>query len=137
MQLSKDYKWFSYKEIPGFNKYFSHNMDGKLQYQYFVSDSDKIDHNKTRGKEFTLDRGLLKAVHYPLDESKLVDLTELRMNDFVFVTGVNSRYFGGLTHVLENIRSLFPSYKLIVYDLGLSREMIKEVGENIINLTSI
>ena len=111
--------------VPGLSKYFGHNLDSKLHYQYFVNDSD---HNKTRGKEFTLEPELLKSVHFPMDESKLVNFAELRMNDFVFVTGVNSRYFGGLTHVLENIRSLFPSHKLLVYNLGLEREMIKEVS---------
>jgi hypothetical protein len=48
-------------------------------------------------------------------------------HDMVIVTGANSAYFSGLTNFAASLKYWAPSKRLVVYNLGMAEEQLKQV----------
>jgi len=45
----------------------------------------------------------------------------------VFMTAANHKYYGPLIETIQNLKLFFPGLKLIIYDLGLKSNNLKDV----------
>ena len=85
------------------------------------------------GKPFSVSPFILNAIKFPMPESRLLNLTNDTVRDFVVVTAASegwffiNDFFSPLLHVLLAVRKYLPTHKIIVYDLGLSSYHVKKV----------
>ena len=81
------------------------------------------------GKTFNVSASVLDAMEFPIPQSHLLPLDNMTVGDFVVVTATNHRYFGGVIHVILTVRQYLPTHRIILYDLGLNGDQVKEVRE--------
>ena len=79
------------------------------------------------GKTFKVDQDVLESLHFPHKQSDLIIINEGTALDFVFVTAASSQFYEGLYSAILTVRQYMPTYKIIVYDLGLLSKQVKKV----------
>jgi hypothetical protein len=62
------------------------------------------------------------------NESDSYWLTEQRFKDMVIVTGADSGYFMGLQNLVASARYWLPRNRVVIYNLGFSKEQLSEAG---------
>ena len=61
-----------------------------------------------------------------------VSINRSNIKDMIFVSAISQHYYSRLTPLVESIQVYFPEAKLVVYDLGVSENLLKTVS-NLIN----
>jgi hypothetical protein len=64
----------------------------------------------------------------PLAISAAVTLSRAMLDDFVFVTAANTKYFDTALDTIVRIQRHFPNKTIIYYDLGLTITQVEQVS---------
>ena len=57
-----------------------------------------------------------------------VSINRSNINDVMFVTAISQAYYSRLTPLVETFQVYFPAAKLVVYNLGVSKNQLKSVS---------
>ncbi|CEF60957.1 Protein of unknown function DUF1647 family-containing protein [Strongyloides ratti] len=79
------------------------------------------------GKPFSCD--LVKYLDYfgYLNESNFIDLSKTSINGVKIVTAITEDHMSELRPLLKSFKKYFPKERIIVYDLGLRKESVKQL----------
>ena len=89
----------------------------------------QVNNTLNKGKRLLINKDLWEYID--LDQINPVTLDPEVMESFVFVTASSSNHFEESQDAVASVQHHFPKYKIIYYDLGLTRGQIKEVIKNI------
>ena len=85
----------------------------------------KVNNTLNKQKRLLINKDLWEYID--LDQINPVTLNPEVMESFVFVTASSSNHFEESQDAVASVQHHFPKYKIIYYDLGLTRGQIKEV----------
>ena len=94
--------------------------------QYITNDTSH--YPGSTGDTFNDLTWLVGDQHFPIPDAQLLGaLSEDVANRYVVVTAASSGFFPGVQALLHSARKHLPHQHIIVYDLGLTEEQLKEV----------